>query len=280
MKLFISYLISAMVFACSSPHTKNIADHDMALMAEPAMGNEQPVAKEVQSSEEQVQEPVLKIIREANIGFEVKDYYKTRSALDTILRKYQAYLVNESENHSNVQLSNSITIRVESKYFDELLANIGALPGRFEYKNITAQDVTEEYIDVEGRLKTKREAEKRYYEILKQAKTIKEVLEVETELRKLREEIESVEGRLRYLQNRVNYSTVYLNFYQKFAYQYEPELQKNIFERLIRALHTGWKGLVGVFVGLFYVWPLFLLAAIALLLIKYFRKKKKRNKTT
>ena len=79
---------------------------------------------------------------------------------------------------------------------------------------IYVKDVTEEYTDVVIRLKNKKEAEKRFLEILKQTKTIKEILDVEEHLREIREEIESKEGRLKFLNDQVSYSTINLSIYQ------------------------------------------------------------------
>ena len=69
-------------------------------------------------------------------------------------------------------------------------------------KNVSVQDVTEEYLDIEARLKTKKEVEARYIEILKsKTKTVEDVLKAEEQIRIIREEIEAREGRLNYLKN-------------------------------------------------------------------------------
>ena len=69
-----------------------------------------------------------------------------------------------------------------------------------DYENITTKDVTEEYIDLESRLNTKLEVKQRYESILrKQAKTVKDILATEEKLQIIQEEIESVQGRLKYL---------------------------------------------------------------------------------
>ena len=73
---------------------------------------------------------------------------------------------------------------------------------------IDSQDVTEEYIDITARLKTKKELEARYLELLKKANKVEEIVSIEKEIGNLRSDIESIEGRLRYINNAVAYSTL------------------------------------------------------------------------
>ena len=95
-------------------------------------------------------------------------------------------------------------IRVPADRFDELLLIIEPLASKIESKNINTQDVTEEFIDVETRLKTKKELETRYLEILKQAKTVTDIISIESQIATVRSEIESMEGRINYLKNQVS----------------------------------------------------------------------------
>src|SRR5690606_18336536 len=93
-----------------------------------------------------------------------------------------------------------------------------------DYIKVNAQDVTEEYYDLETRLKTKKEVEARYIEILKsKAKTVEEILIAEDKIRYLREEIEAVEGRLRLLKNKVGLSTIQIEIYQDAYFVKEKE---------------------------------------------------------
>ena len=87
----------------------------------------------------------------------------------------------------------------------------------FDNKEISSQDVTAEYIDIDARLKAKKVLENRYLELLKKANKVSEILEIEQQLSAIREEIEAKEGQLNYLQNRVSFSTITIEFYKSVA---------------------------------------------------------------
>ena len=145
----------------------------------------------------------------------------------------------------------------------------------FDRREISQRDVTEEFIDVEARLNAKKELEKRYLELLKQARNVKEMLEIERELSSIREEIEAKQGRLKYLQSQVSMSTVHVDFYKTTA---EIGVTVSYGQKIKNALQGGWDGISVFFLGLLYLWPLFVLAISAILVIRWFiRRSKKKN---
>jgi hypothetical protein len=105
------------------------------------------------------------------------------------------------------QTKNVITIRVPADRFQAVLEQIEGL-GSVTDKNVKAEDVTDQFVDLEARLKNARTVEGRLRELLARAKDVKEALEVERELKRLGEEIERIEGRLQYLRKMVALSTV------------------------------------------------------------------------
>ena len=170
-----------------------------------------------------------------------------------------------------------MTIRIPAQNFEKFISILEKGSGKLKYKNISARDVTEEFIDIEARLKTKKEVEKRYRQLLSKAKNIKEILEVEEKLRVLREEIESREGRLKYLKKQVAFSTVYLQITQKLDYKYEPTKEKSFLQRLFKSLDKGWKGLIIFLLFMFRIWPLIIIGLIAVYYIRIVRKKRKQK---
>ena len=93
--------------------------------------------------------------------------------------------------------------------------------------------MTEEFIDIEQRLKNKKEVQRRYIEILQnKAKTVEDVLAAEDKIRIIQEEIESREGRLRYLKDNIALSTINIEMYQELE-QGEAEIvyEKGFFVR-------------------------------------------------
>src|SRR5690606_14039139 len=114
-------------------------------------------------------------------------------------------------------------------------------------------------------LKTKKEVEARYIEILKsKAKTVEEILIAEDKIRYLREEIEAVEGRLRLLKNKVGLSTIQIEIYQDAYFVKEKENIKkhettissstwSFWDKVGDALATGWNAILVVLILLLYL---------------------------
>jgi hypothetical protein len=153
---------------------------------------------------------------------------------------------------------------------------VSAIKGQsifMDRSDISSQDVTEEFVDIEARLKAKREVRDRYIEVLKtKTGTVKDIIEAEEAIRVITEEIEAKEGRLRYLNDRVDLSTVTLTMYEKVKYVGEPErFEKDYSDDVSESFGDGWKVVKAIFLGFVTIWPILLIGLIALLVWK--RKK-------
>ena len=102
------------------------------------------------------------------------------------------------------------------------------------------------------------------------------MLEIERELANIREEIEARQGRLNYLQNRVSMSTVHIEFYKETA---STGVTLSYGQKMLNALKGGWDGISVFFIGLLYLWPLFVFALIVILLIRRYLKRSRKKKT-
>ena len=102
----------------------------------------------------------------------------------------------------------TIEMRVPAAQFDSALADIRAAGGSVTAQKITGKDVTEEYIDLEARLRTQRALEAQLLEIMKRADEVADAVSVQRELTNVRTEIERVEGRRRFLENQASLSTI------------------------------------------------------------------------
>jgi hypothetical protein len=110
--------------------------------------------------------------------------------------------------------SASLTIRVPAKSFKTALSSLETL-GTVTYRNIEGEDVTEEFIDVEARLKNKIVLRDRLKQLLEKATDVKDVLAIETELNRVQADIDSMEGRVKSLKGQVEYATVTLSLERK-----------------------------------------------------------------
>ena len=195
------------------------------------------------------------LIKTGNLTVQVDDVKASREAIVKITEKLGGYHSEERMENFGDRLNVYLTIRVPSKNYDSLVTRVEGLAEKTDSKSVNIQDVTEEFIDVEARLQTKKELEARYREILKQARSVDEILSVESNLNNVRAEIESMEGRLKYLRSQVAYSTLSLNFYQPTSTDF------GFFGRLGEGIKNGWTNLLAFIVGLVNIWPFVLLIA-------------------
>ena len=128
-----------------------------------------------------------KIIKDGRLGLRVKELDNTKFRVDTLIRNYGGYYANESFNNTDWESSFNLKIRIPSSNFEKFITAIESGDGEIDYKEIDARDVTDQFIDLETRLETKRNYLKRYNDLLKLAKSIKEILEIEEKIRGLEE---------------------------------------------------------------------------------------------
>jgi len=129
--------------------------------------------------------------------------------------------------------SNSITLRVPAKQFHAVMDRLKAL-GRLLDKNIKVEDITDEYVDLQLRLRNAEALRDRLEGILKEAKVVKDALEVEKELARVRREIERIKGRLTVLGKQVAYSTIEVHFERMAEKRVEVQLPELPFPWLDR----------------------------------------------
>ncbi|NLF62968.1 MAG: DUF4349 domain-containing protein, partial [Chloroflexi bacterium] len=105
-------------------------------------------------------------------------------------------------------LAGSITIRVPVERFDEAMNRIQEMAVEVRRADRSSEDVTEEYVDLQARLENLEATADRVRSFLDQAATVEEALAVNQELSRLEEEIEAYKGRIQYLENRADFSTI------------------------------------------------------------------------
>ncbi len=217
------------------------------------------------------------IIKNADIKMMVEDVNLSTEELEKIIKKNGGYIANsnlETESHS---FSNTLNIRIPAPKFDLVIKEITSLSEYIDHRTVNAQDVTKAYVDTEVRLKNKLEVEKRYIEILRnQAKTVRDILEVERQLNDIRIEIESAQSYLNSLKDKIQYSTIDLKIYQTVNYKKKPEVnKKSFFTDMFEAFSAGWNGILELILVFFHIWPLLIVASIIVFVVLRIKKRKK-----
>ncbi|MBF00356.1 DUF4349 domain-containing protein [Flavobacterium coralii] len=215
------------------------------------------------------------LIKNANLAFETDDLEATAKRINAAAQKFGAQLQSDSESNNGYSLSRTLVLRIPGNKFDLFIDEVAKGVTYFDRKEISAQDVTEEYVDLDARIKAKKTLEARYLELLKKANKVSEMLEIEKELSAIREEIEAHEGRLRYLKSRVAMSTVVIEFYKHTEQQAGATVSYG--SKMWNAIKSGFNGISTFFIGVLYLWPFILIFVIVFILIRK-RIRKKSNK--
>lgn len=148
------------------------------------------------------------LIRNATIGIEVDVPRDAAEAIATQIAAMNGYVgeLNESRNAMGTQ-NIALTVRIPAEQFDDAMNKIDAA-GKVLHQRIFTQDVTEEFIDTDARVRNMKRAETRILDHLERTAKLEDIMAVERELLRVRGEIERAEGRLRYLGHRIQYSTI------------------------------------------------------------------------
>lgn len=160
-----------------------------------------------------------KIIRNADITIEVASPSEAQHKVATIAEAHGGFIVtSEAKQRDNADpaqrtLDIKLVVRVPSNQFGAAFDQIKGLASNTPQENMSSQDVTEEFIDLEARIKTQKALELQFLEIMRQAKKIDDALEVQRQIAEVRTEIEKLEGRKRFLENRSSMSTINVNIY-------------------------------------------------------------------
>jgi hypothetical protein len=158
-----------------------------------------------------------KIIRNANLTMEVNSTTEAQHRVTSIAESHGGFVVTseakqrEDADPGKRTLDIKLVVRIPATRFGTALDEIRGLANNLREENVTGQDVTEEFIDLEARIKTLRALELQFLEIMKQAYKVPDALEVQRQIADVRTDIEELEGRKRFLENRASLSTITIN---------------------------------------------------------------------
>ena len=233
----------------------------------------------------------LKIIREARIEMQTENYSEDMAALEELVTSMGGFITSREEWGSEQSAETgenprtlSLTLRIPSDQLDAFVEQAKQV-GIVTSSSISETDVTDQYTDTDRRLQAYQKQYDRVLEMMDQATTVEELIQIESELSRLEMEIESCQGTLNYWDARVNYSTVYIYVDEvRRAISANPSLG----ERMRTALANSWDDftqgcqdlVVNLYAAIPYiaVWIVVLAAAggIAALIVRKVRKGRRK----
>ena len=211
------------------------------------------------------------LIKQAEIRMEVESLHESYGLLKKYLSATHAYYSAENQRYFGSSMEKEYEIRVPVAEFDSLMYLISSMGAKIDYRNISSQDVTEEYLDLQARIKTQKALEARYQQLLNRAKTIEDILKLEKYLTEVRETIERMQGRTVYLRDKASYSSVKLSMYEA-GEAVSVKQSSTFWTEVKRSFINGWKGLTSVLIGIINIWPLVLLIGLGYWLFRRWQK--------
>jgi hypothetical protein len=160
-----------------------------------------------------------KIIRNAEVTVETDTPEDGLRRIAAIAESKGGFIVTTEVRQQGAGASNNskivtVVARIPAAQFETTVEEIRKIGSRVLQEKQTGQDVTEEFIDLEARIRTKKALETQFLEIMKQARTVSDALEVQRQIAAVRTEIEQLEGRRRFLENQSSLSTITVTLQQ------------------------------------------------------------------
>lgn len=242
----------------------------------------QPAVNQAENGSAQTSQ---KIIYTMDLTIKVKEVPSAVNALEKKTVSVGGYVADSSQNNDNNQAAASMTLRIPAANFQKFKDELPQF-GTVANQHLYTDDVSYQYFDVETRLKSWEAQEKRYLEILQQAKSVEDILRIEESLSNVRREMESLKGQLKYWDNRVQYSEIRINLTQiQTNYSVEdpwhPLALKDTFQAaknaVVKTISLIWNALNYLLIFIGYLVPAVLLLGLgwgSWCLVKKYRKRK------
>jgi hypothetical protein len=282
-KLFVSLSILLFVVSCKDVAAEAPSAIVMDKMVEtPVTEEAAPVMEEAVDDDAATVQSVnlnspkkqteAKIIKTGSLRFESSNLESSFQTIQKAVAKHKAIIQNDNSGKDDYSVYRNFTIRIPNQDFDAFINEISQGISHFDKKEISQQDVTEEYVDVEARMNAKKKLEARYIQLLTKANKVSEMLEIEKQLAEIREEIEAKEGQLKYMQSQVSMSTVSIEMYTNNPS--ESGVTVSYGGKIWNEIKSGFNGLSSFLLGIISVWPFIIIFVLLFIFIKRRFKKK------
>ena len=226
-----------------------------------------------------------KLIRTISMDAETEELETLLTALEEKIAELGGYVENQEVYNGSAYATRryrhaDLTIRIPADKVDGFVEHVSGASNVVSSRE-DIDDVTLTYVDTESRVKALETERDRLLELMEQAQTMSDLLEIEGRLTEVRYELESVASRLKTLDNQINYATVYLNISE--VQEYTPVVEKTAWQRItegfVDSLEGIWDGAVEAFIWVLANSPyLVVFAAAGFGVSVLLRKRKKRVK--
>ncbi|MBB6673230.1 DUF4349 domain-containing protein [Cohnella nanjingensis] len=155
-----------------------------------------------------------KMIYNADVVLKVERFAEGERRVSDLIFQSGGYIVQFADSRTGEYAGSTYAIKIPSAGFSAFLDRLGEIPHNGFERQIKGNDVTEEYVDLEARLKAKKMVETRLLAFMDKATKSDDLVRFSNELGSVQQEIEQIQGRIRYLDQNVAYSTINLRLYE------------------------------------------------------------------
>ena len=269
------YLHAALMLIIVSTSCSNTAQNPTELNSvatanqEVSLSDHENMSKAVSSDSNEESENISnntlaqtkKIVKTGSISIDTKDIRNTKEKLDLTIKNIGGYYEQENTSAGSTYTNYNLTVRIPTNQFDNFIKNIENGEDKITEKSIQAQDISIQYYDTESRIKTKRAYLEKYNQMVKSAKNINELLQIQEQIRQLQEDIESSESLLRNLSGQVNYSVVTINIFNSSASS--SAYSDSFISQIADSFKTGWEMISVIFLSFISIWPIILIIVLS-----------------
>jgi hypothetical protein len=218
-------VLASFLAACGGARSSATGSGSGAAVAEPAaMATAAPAAEapaggvaleeaQRQPGDTQAQQPAQQrlVIKNASVALEVENVTAAEGQIRASAEQLGGYIVSVQTSGSDEYLSSIVTFRVPAASFEQALAGVEGLARKVLSRSVSGDDVTEEFVDLESRLRNLDATRTRLLDLLNRATRVEDALQVNQALTDVQGQIEQIQGRMNYLQQSAAFSTITAN---------------------------------------------------------------------
>jgi hypothetical protein len=216
-----------------------------------------------------------KIIKTGYITLTVKNVQESIDKIVSLIGELGGYIVSSNKSDDPDYVRGDVALRIPAEKYDDALAKIRVLAIKVPTENTNSQDVTEEYIDLQARLKNLEATEAQYLVLLNKASTVQDILNVQRELSNTRSQIESLKARIQYLDKTTTMSLINVHLQEEKTITANNWSASDTFVGAVNGLKTFGQAIVNVLIWIGIFSPLWIIVGLVVFFVLRASKKAK-----
>lgn len=195
--------------------------------------------EETDQTESNVETSERMVVQNGHLEVVVEEFDDMMYEIENKVMDLDGYVVETSVQGSEEgERSGSLLVRIPEDDFQSFLDEVVSVSVELVHRSTYGNDVTEEYIDLESRLRSQEVVEERLLTFLEAAENTEDLLTISEDLANVQQEIETIEGRMNYLENQVDFATVNLYIYEQSSTALQDQSSLNTWQNATN-LFTG-----------------------------------------